>query len=432
MPLRVGAWTRRPFPSEQEAEGTGSIPLPVPHTYVSAGSAVPVNGIQSLFTQEKGRPDACCGQRGAGEDGDGGIQSPGVEKGELGTRGKAVANRGEEGYNKENSLGGLSMLWLFPAGAAVVVLLSLFCFYIIYYSPRKKTRDPETVSTPDGAVYDPYREDMVRWVLETRRMPQEDVAIRSFDGLTLRGKYYEYAPGAPVQLMFHGYRGTGERDLCGGVQRCFRLGHSALIVDQRGCGNSEGRVITFGAKESRDCLRWVDFAIEKFGPGVEIILCGISMGAATVTVAAGQPLPEQVVGVLADCGFTSARDIIEKVMGQLRLPVRLLSPFAALGARLFGGFDWRDASPVEALKSCRVPVLFFHGEADDYVPCQMSRRNFEACAGKKMLVTVPGAGHGLSYVVDKERYLEAMRAFFGPGAPASGRGEGMQEAVKGE
>ena len=65
------------------------------------------------------------------------------------------------------------------------------------------------------------------------------------------------------------------------------------------------------------------------------------------------------------------------------------------------------------MQNCKVPVIFFHGEDDAYVPCEMSRINYDACVSRKMLVTVPGAGHGLSYPIDKERYLNAMKEFFG-------------------
>ena len=260
-------------------------------------------------------------------------------------------------------------------------------------------------------MYEPHREQMIAWMKEVRSLPHQDVQIKSFDGLTLRGKYYECNPGAPVELMFHGYRGSGERDLCGGVQRCFALGRNALIVEQRASPGSEGNVITFGIRESRDCLDWVDFAIDFLGPDVKIILTGISMGASTVLTAAGQKLPANVVGVLADCGFTSPEEIIRTVIREMGLPDRLAWPFVRLGALLFGHFDPRETSPMEALKTCRLPVIFFHGEADDYVPCPMSRKNYEICPTVKKLYTVPGAGHGLCYIIDPEGYLKALREF---------------------
>ena len=100
----------------------------------------------------------------------------------------------------------------------------------------------------------------------------------------------------------------------------------------------------------------------------------------------------------------------------MKLPVGPAYPFVRLGAKLFGGFDLEEDSPEEAMKRCKVPVIFFHGEDDDFVPCDMSRKCHEVCTGKKMLVTIPGAGHGLSYPVDPETYLQALRDFFGPEA----------------
>ena len=247
-------------------------------------------------------------------------------------------------------------------------------------------------------------------------MAHKEVSITSFDGLTLYGKFYEYAPGAPIELMFHGYRGSAERDLAGGVQRCFQVGRSALIVDQRCSGKSDGRVITFGIREHRDCLSWVRFMVQHFGADVKIILTGISMGAATVLMAGGCSLPENVIGILADCGYSSPRDIIRKVTRQMGLPVEIGYFFVKLGAKLYGGFDLEEMSPVEMVKHCKVPVIFFHGENDDYVPCEMSRINYEACLSKKQLVTIPGAGHGLCYPVAPEQYLTALREFFGPNA----------------
>jgi fermentation-respiration switch protein FrsA (DUF1100 family) len=213
--------------------------------------------------------------------------------------------------------------------------------------------------------------------------------------------------------MMHGYRGSAERDLSGGVRRAFRLGHSVLLVDQRCSGKSGGDVITFGIREHKDCLTWLEKMQERFGPDARIILTGISMGAATVLLAAGQKLPDTVIGVLADCGYTSAKDIIQVVIKDMGLPPKLSYPFVKLGARLYGGFDLEEVSPCEEIKKATVPVIFFHGEDDAFVPCYMSKINYDACPTRKALVTIPGAGHGLSYPVSKEQYLQAMRDFFG-------------------
>lgn len=305
------------------------------------------------------------------------------------------------------------LLWIVLLLIILTLLISYICFYMAFYVPKRKEKNPEEYPIPEGEIYEPFRETMVGWMKEVRKLPHEEFSIKSFDGLTLRGKYYEYAPGAPIELMLHGYRGDAERDLCGGVQRCFALQRSALIVDQRSCGNSEGNVITFGIKEHRDCLDWVDFMVKHFGPDVKIILTGISMGASTVIIAAENPLPPNVVGVLADCGFTSAQEIIKKVIHQMKLPVAPVYPFVKLGAKIYGHFDLEERSAIEAAPKCTVPLILFHGENDDFVPCEMSRANYEACTSRKKILTIPGAGHGLSYPVSPNAYLDALREFFG-------------------
>ena len=309
-------------------------------------------------------------------------------------------------------------LWIALVLAAFCPAAAFVCWHMAFYAPPRKPRTDDTIDTPRGAAYEPYRAKMENWVRETRAMPHEDVQITSFDGLKLVGKFYEYAPGAPMELMMHGYRGSAERDMSGGVQRAFRVGRSALVVEQRCSGESEGSSITFGIKERRDCLAWVDFMIGHFGPDVKIILTGISMGAATVLMAGGEALPPNVIGILADCGYSSAKEIIHEVIRGMGLPPKICYPFVKLGAKLFAGFDLEETSPLEAVQRCGVPVIFFHGEDDDFVPCSMSRACFDACASRKKLVTVPGAGHGLSYAVEPDRYISELSAFFGPDASA--------------
>ena len=294
----------------------------------------------------------------------------------------------------------------------LTLLVTYFCFRIVFYVPRNKRMSSDSVPLPEGEIYEPYHPLMKKWILEARNYPHEDYYIRSHDGLTLHAKYYEYAPDAVTEIMFHGYRGSAERDLSGGIQRCFALGRNVLLVDQRTSCGSEGNVISFGINEHRDCLAWVDFAVDHFGSDVKLVLTGISMGASTVLMAAGKPLSKNVVGVLADCGFSSPKGIIRKCAKDLHYPVALIYPFIKLGARIYGHFDLEEYSPMEAMKTCKIPVIFFHGEDDDYVPCYMSCELYDCCASPKKLVTIPGAGHGLVYLVDNQKYFQSVVEFF--------------------
>lgn len=296
--------------------------------------------------------------------------------------------------------------------ALLILLTSYICFRIVFYVPRKHEMPSDELPVPEDPLYEPYHDLMRKWIQEARDFDSEDFYIKSHDGLTLHGKYFEYAPGATTEIMFHGYRGSAERDLSGGIQRCFALGRNVLVVDQRTSCGSEGNVISFGINEHRDCLAWVDFVVNHFGPDVKIVLTGISMGASTVLMASGKPLPPNVVGVLADCGFSSPKEIIKKCSRDMKIPANLIYPFIKLGAKLFGHFDLEEYTPLEAMKTSKIPIIFFHGEDDDFVPCHMSQDVYDACTSPKQIVTIPKAGHGLVYLVDNDCYFKSVVEFF--------------------
>lgn len=298
-------------------------------------------------------------------------------------------------------------------GAALLVLLASFiCFIRVFYSPKRKLLGENEYEIPEGEIYEVFRDDMIAWTKAARTMPHTDVSITSHDGLTLCGKYYEYKKGAITELLFHGYQGNAERDLSGGIERCFSLGRNALIIDNRASGRSDGRVITFGVNEVRDVLGWTDFAVSYFGKDVKLVLTGVSMGAATVLMAAGKNLPENVLCVLADCPYSSQKEIIKKVIREMKLPADVLYPFVKLGARIFGRFDLEESTPIEAMKKSRVPIIFIHGDNDAFVPDKMSDELYEACtSAHKKIVKISGAGHGLSFPVDKTAYTDALREF---------------------
>ena len=204
-------------------------------------------------------------------------------------------------------------------------------------------------------------------------------------------------------LCFHGYRGTPSRDFSGGAAFHLDAGMNLLMIEERAQCGSQGKYITMGVRESYDCGRWVEYAVGRFGPDTRIILSGISMGATTVLLAAGLGLPDNVKGVIADCPFTSPGAITKEVLRQYRLPVFPFYPLLALGARLFAGFRMGEADAARAVRRVETPILLIHGEDDRFVPCDMSR----AIAAANPAIefhTFPGAGHGLSFLADRERY----------------------------
>ena len=292
-----------------------------------------------------------------------------------------------------------------------VFTVSLICYFLAFYSKKRKDCNPEEYKFDLEELYSPHKAQMIKWMRWARELNPQKFTIKSHDGLTLVGKYFEYKKGAPVELLFHGYRGNGERDLSGGIERCFKIGRNAFIIDQRASGESEGHTISFGINEHLDAIKWAEFASEHFGNDTKIILTGVSMGAATVLMASGKRLPNNVVCILADCGYSSPKEIIMKTIGEMKLPPKLMYPFVKLGARLFGKFDLDSFSPMEAVKQSNTPTIFIHGTKDDFVPYSMSKKMYDECTALKSLVPIENAGHGLAYIIDSELYLQSLIDF---------------------
>ena len=200
-----------------------------------------------------------------------------------------------------------------------------------------------------------------------------------------RQRYYHVRDGAPLQIQFHGYRGAALRDFCGGNKLARESGQNTLVVDQRAHGKSGGNTITFGIRERLDCLSWVKYANQRFSSGTPIFLSGVSMGATTVLMASELKLPANVMGIIADCPYSSPEVIIRKVCREdMHLPPALTMPLIRLGARLFGHFVLNESSAVQAVGNKNIPILLLHGEDDRFVPCDMSREIFDACTGEKL------------------------------------------------
>lgn len=289
--------------------------------------------------------------------------------------------------------------------------VGVYSVYRMVFGRCKKNGASEN-EMPHGKQYEPYAEMIEKNYHEACTYPFQQVFIQSEDGITLAANYYHFRESAPLILFFHGYHSGPLRDGSGILLYAQKEGYNLLMVNQRAHGKSGGKAITFGIKERLDCLDWIHYAVRRFGEDIPIVLAGISMGASTVLMASDLELPENVKGIMADCPYSEPKEILKSVMKQMKLPVNITYATVRLGAKLFGKFDVEEASALESMKHCKLPILLIHGEADDFVPCEMSWICYEACTSEdKKLVTVKGAAHAISYCVDTEFYKKELTAF---------------------
>jgi len=239
----------------------------------------------------------------------------------------------------------------------------------------------------------------------------KDVWIKSTDGLRLHALWIPAEQAKGTVLLAHGYRSTILADFAMIFDFYHGLGLNLLVPDQRCHGKSEGKYITFGIKESSDMLQWLDFHNRTYG-NYPVVLNGLSMGASTMLYLADEELPENVMGIIADCGFTSPWEIIGKVYrSTVHFPALPSLVTADLFARIFAGFSLRQKDTRKTLANNRLPILVVHGLDDSFVPVQMTEAAFSVCAGSKQLLLMPGADHGVSFLADPVKYTQTIMDF---------------------
>lgn len=297
----------------------------------------------------------------------------------------------------------------------IIIFLILFLIAAAYFFNlafvRRENPNTDDIDSKENDFLDKYRPVIKEGLAFIEQSPKKWVYTLSFDGLMLAARFFDVNSDKAV-ILFHGYRSTANRDFSCAVKLYCELGYNVLLVDERSHGRSEGKLITYGVKERHDALSWINYYLKNIDSNAELFLGGMSMGATTVLLAAGLELPENVKGIIADCGFTSPVDIMKKVARQaFHFNADFLMPVMNIFCRIFGHFGIYGVSTVDSLKNTKIPVLFIHGKSDNFVPCEMSKAAYQSAAGDKYMITVEGADHGMSYLLDSKGVSEKMISF---------------------
>ncbi len=278
----------------------------------------------------------------------------------------------------------------------LIFLLSVIFFFCLAFvrfeSKKNKASEIE-------AALKPYCDLIKKGEEFIKNTPHTWLYIKSFDELKIAGRYYNNNSDRTI-FLFHGYRSSSVHDFSCAVEMYYKLGFNVFLADQRSHGKSEGRLITFGVKESRDVVSWCEFINRKYSPN-KIIISGISMGATTVLYSLKHNLPKNVVGVIADCGFNSPADIIKKVgKDKYKINASFFIPFLNFACKLFGGFSIYKDNTYNIVKNTELPILFIHGKKDKFVPCQMTEEAFKYTKDNCKMFIASNAGHGMSFLTD--------------------------------
>lgn len=298
-------------------------------------------------------------------------------------------------------LTGVSLLIIFLVGAGYFIGNYFIDFALkVDTSTKPPTPPPATANIATPGLKAPPKPNF----------KNETWEVISADGLKLHATYFEPAEKNHLwAVLVHGY-GRDQTFAYDYAEEYLKRGYNVLTPDLRGAGTSEGKYLTMGFFESRDIVLWTEKILEH-DPQAKIIFHGVSMGAATVLMAAALH-PKNLYAVVEDCGYTSAYEMftaqLYKIFGLPEFPIMncvdIVSKFKI-------GVAISDAAPIKTISQIKVPVMFIHGDADKLVPFEMMTKLYDACTSEKEKFVVEGAGHADAKDKDPQKYFERVFAF---------------------
>ena len=288
----------------------------------------------------------------------------------------------------------------------ILLFIGLSILYnTTFYSPKKWQNNDFNLN---GPFYKGFEDQVIPLINSIREITYEDVYITSFDKLKLHARVYLNPNSNKVAVLCHGYRGTPCRDFSGGAVEVIKLGYNVILIDERAHGQSEGHSITFGVREVKDAIAWVNYARNRFGEDIDLALIGISMGGATVLMAADKVGKAKII---ADCPYSSPKIMLKQTIRELKLPVPFFYPIVFLTGLIFTHSNLNSVSAYDSIKNTTNDVLIIHGDNDSVVPHFISEDLYKAYPNKIQYELFHGADHGMSYLVDKPRYQKIIKEF---------------------
>lgn len=264
---------------------------------------------------------------------------------------------------------------------------------------------PEEAEATSGQVLDSD----IQWLLTESNYTDE--TLTSFDNLNLHAyKVLNQNDSNKWVITVHGYTSEGI-NMSSYAKNYYDIGYNVLIPDLRSHGLSEGDYIGMGWDDRLDIIDWINTILE-YNPNAEIVLHGVSMGAATVSMVSGEDLPSNVKAIVADCGYTSVWDEFAYQLDDLfSLPEFPILNVSSLVAKVRAGYFLGEASTLKQVTKSKTPILFIHGDEDDFVPYYMMEELYNATSSEKEMLTIKNAGHAKASEVDPETYWTTVSNF---------------------
>ena len=303
------------------------------------------------------------------------------------------------------------------AGIIIIILAALTAasFYMLRFSLAPDPNRRDTDSTYN-ILYSRFP-DMKPWMDSIRAGGHlRDTFVVSPAGARQHA-YYPACDDAcgKTAVLVHGYKDSAIKFFYFGRMYNRDLHYNVLMPDLHAHGLSDGNDIQMGWKDADEVLNWIKVAEEIFRDDnyrTAMIVHGVSMGAATTMNVSGKDLPEYVNAFVEDCGYTSVWDEFSMQLKEMfGLPAFPLMHSTSLLCNMKYGWNFKEASPLISVSRCTRPMLFIHGDADDFVPFSMMQPLYDAKPEPKEFWVAPGSANANAYRDHPEEYTAVVRQF---------------------
>lgn len=240
-------------------------------------------------------------------------------------------------------------------------------------------------------------------------LEKQEIYLNSKYGYKIHGFFFPNNQSNKVIILCHGitwslYGSAKYMEIF--LERDFAV----FIYDHRNHGLSGGKDTSYGYFEKNDLKKCTDWLFNKLGQEIIVGLHGESMGASIVLQ--NIVLDPRIKFCIEDCGYSDARDLfkhrLEKDYNIKYIP---LVSLASMISKMRVGWEFKYVSPITTLPKVNIPILFIHGEDDDYVPTLMCKQMYSVKRGYKDIYIVPNAGHAEAYWVNKDEYEKRIDVF---------------------
>ena len=235
----------------------------------------------------------------------------------------------------------------------------------------------------------------------------QKVILTTSDKIKLEAWYTTVDSAKGTVCLFHGH--GGKKSGNNAEAEAFRkMGYNTFQVDFRAHGSSGGNTCTIGYFESEDVKLAYDFV--KNNNEKNIILWGISMGAAAVTKAVND-YPLQPNKIILEMPFGSITEAAEGRIKMMGLPPQPLATLITFWGGTEHGFWAFNMKPSEFAKKINCPALLQWGKNDPRVSQKETDDIYSNISSTKKLVVYENSGHESLCKNENEKWMREISDF---------------------